>query len=142
MSVPEEHAKQARPQGLDPVPEAVVKRAREAFSERTGGHVAELVSDSLLEGADPAEAHTLTFEGAGARIEIDIAVSEALSVLNGTIDQTSVGRAILHLEGSDLAVVTPVTVGKFSFGNVAHGVVRLSFETMGESSVSTEWFRV
>ena len=142
MTGPEEHAEQGRRRGLDPVPEALVKRAREAFSERTGGRLAELVSDSMLDSGDPADRHHLTFQGDDVRIEVDIASGEALTTLKGTIDRTTVARAMVHLEGSELAVVTPVTAGKFTFGDLAHGVVRLSFEPIGESSVSTDWFRI
>lgn len=139
---PEENPRSSPRQGLDPVPESVVTRARDAFSERATGHVAYLILDSLLEKGEPPEAHRLAFEGGGTRIEVAIAMGEALSSLRGTIDLTAATRAVLHLEGSEVALAATVAAGTFNFSDVAHGLVRLSFEPVGEASVSTDWFRV
>ena len=139
---PEENPQRSPRQELDPVPETVVRRARDAFSERAAGHVAYLVSDSMLEKGEPPESHRLIFEGGGTRIELAIAIGEALSAVHGTIDLTAATRAVLHLEGSDVALAATVAGGTFTFSDVAHGLVRLSFEPVEESSVSTDWFRV
>ena len=126
----------------DPVPDRVVQRAREAFAQRAAGPIANLVSDSLVDGGDSANSHVLTFETETVEIELRIAAGTSQSDLQGTISGLSADRAMLHLEGSELALVAPIEGGSFRFDPVAHGVVRLSFEVDEGSTLVTDWFQV
>jgi hypothetical protein len=127
---------------LDPVPESALKRARDAFSQRAAGTVAHLVSDSLLEKGDPAGAHLLIFESSGVRVEVRVAVAESHTTLEGTIRGAAATKAMLHLEGSELALVTAMDRESFGFQPVTHGVVRISFESKDRSSLWTDWFQI
>lgn len=126
----------------EPVPEAVIKRAREAFSERATGEVAHLVDDSLLNEGDPASAHRLMFRSSAATIALQVGSAESQSVLCGTIGGLPAQIVALHLEGSDVALVAEVERGSFNFDPVSHGVVRLSFDLTSGSTLLTDWFQV
>jgi hypothetical protein len=133
---------QPGPGGLDPVPESALKRAREAFSQRSAGPVANLASDSLIERGDPAGAHLLVFEAGTIRIELRVAAAEAQTSVEGTLHGLAASKAMLHLEGSELALVAPMNGESFGFEPLAHGVVRLSFEAEGGSSLWSDWFQI
>jgi len=126
----------------EPVPDAVIKRAREAFPERATGEVAHLVDDSLLNQGDPASAHRLMFRSSVATVALEVRAMEANSVLGGTVEGVSAQRVVLHLEGSELALVSAVERDSFNFDPVAHGVVRLSFELTSGPALLTDWFQV
>ena len=123
------------------VPDRVLERAREAFAQRAAGPIAHLVSDSLVESGDAPDSHLLTFETETVKIDLHVAAGQAQSDLEGTIHGLLVSRVMLHLEGSGLALVTAVERGSFKFDPVAHGVVRLSFDSDGPLLV-TDWFQV
>jgi hypothetical protein len=127
---------------LDPVPEDALKRAREAFSGRATGPIARLVSDSLLERHDPATAHELAFDGAGARIEVRVAVHGSRSSLQGSIHGMAAAKAMLHLEGSELALISTMDEKSFGFGPLPHGIARMSFESADGSLLWTDWFQI
>ncbi|HEX6395463.1 MAG TPA: hypothetical protein VFZ97_18660 [Acidimicrobiales bacterium] len=128
--------------GLDPVPEGAIKRARDAFSQRASGPVAELVSDSLVERGDPAGAHLLKFKTGATTIDLQVSVGASDTILRGTVHGSEFARAVLHLEGSEVALVKAVADGSFGFDGIAHGVVRLSFESGGEPTLWSDWFQV
>ena len=128
--------------GLDPVPEGALKRARDAFSQRATGPIAELVSDSLVERGDPPGAHILKFQSGATSIDLQVSIGSSDTNLRGTIHGSEFAKAVLHLEGSDLALVKVVADGSFGFDGIAHGVVRLSFESDDEPTLWSDWFQV
>ena len=128
--------------GHEPVPDDVLERARKAFSQRARGPIARLTHDSMLEKGDAPQSHVLSFAAGEASIQVHVAAAESQSQLDGSVEGFAPNRAMLHLEGSELAMVAPVEEGSFSFDPVAHGVVRLSFETAGNPGLSTDWFQV
>ena len=128
--------------GLDPVPESALQRARDAFSQRATGPLAELVSDSLVERGDPPGSHILKFQSGATRVDVHVSIGSSDTILRGTVHGTEFAKAVLHLEGSDLALVKAVADGSFGFDGLAHGVVRLSFGSDDEPTLWSVWFQV
>ena len=137
-----EHDEPSPPDDGEAVPDRVLERAREAFAQRAAGPIAHLVSDSLVEEGDAPDSHLLTFETETVKIELHVAAGQSQSDLDGTIHGSPAGRAMLHLEGSELALVAPVEGGTFRFDPVSHGVVRLSFDAADGAPLVTDWFQV
>lgn len=130
---------------VDPVPESALKRAREAFSQRSSRPVARLVSDSLVEHSDPAGAHVLRFETAEYTVVLHVAAGLSGATLDGTIGGSTAheaDKAVLQLEGSDLALVAPVEDCRFRFGPLAHGIVAVMLEADVGPLLRTDWFQV
>lgn len=136
------HDDPARPPEFDPVPEGLVKGARDAFTQRASGPTANLTSDSLVDSDDPAGDHRLMFQGAATSIELRVGSEESVSKLSGSVTERRNGAVLVHLEGSELALSTVLASGAFSFPPVPHGVVRLSFEFDDGSTLWTDWFQV
>ena len=127
---------------VDRVPKNVIADAQRAFG-RPRTELAYLVFDSLIDLDAPAEDHRLRFEHPLVRIELQVYVSPDHTRLGGTVVPASASRAAVHLQGKDLALITPVHDGTFSFEPVGHGLVRLSFEGVdGQTTIWTDWFRV
>lgn len=137
-----EHEEPSRPDDGETVPDRVIERAREAFAQRAAGPIAHLVSDSLVDKGDAPDSHLLTFETDTVKIDLHVAAGRSLSDLDGTIHGLLASRALLHLEGSELALVAGVEGGSFRFDPVAHGLVRLSFDVADGPLLVTDWFQV
>jgi hypothetical protein len=126
---------------VDRVPDGVIADAQRAF-RRPRREVAPLVFDSLVDLGAPAEDHRLRFEHPRLRIELHVSVSPGSTTLGGTVVPDSPSRAAVHLEGEELALITPVHEGAFRFQPVGHGLVRLSFEGVDGATIWTDWFRI
>lgn len=126
----------------EPVPEDVLRAARDAFARRFGGDVASIVYDSLVDEHHPPEDHVLRFEHERFSFEVRVSVTPPDVVLDGTVSPATPGRFELRMEPTDLSFVYASRDGSFSFGPVGHGLVRISFEPAGAAEVQTDWFRV
>ena len=126
---------------VDRVPDSVIADAQRAFG-RPRKELALLVFDSLIDLGAPAEDHRLRFEHPGLRIELKVSASPDNTRLVGVVEPALPLRAGVHLEGRDLALITTVHDGEFSFEPLGHGLVRLSFEGIDGQTVWTDWFRV
>lgn len=124
------------------MPDEVVNAAKAAFDRRSGGDVAHLVYDSLVDADQPAEAHVLRFEHGRLRIEMEVSVTDTGSSLRGTAVPPSTGQFVLMVEGSELGFVQRSDDGSFAFGPLGHGIVRLVWERDGASNIQTDWFRI
>jgi hypothetical protein len=126
----------------DNVPDNVLAEARRAFG-RPRRELAHLVFDSLVDLGAPADDHRLRFEYPQLRIEVHVSAGPENTRLSGTVVPASASRAAVHLEGGDLALVTSVDDGAFSFEPIGHGLVTLSFEgSDGYTTIWTDWFRI
>ncbi len=128
------------PDPEDRVPDEAMAAAKAAFADRVGGELAVLVFDSLIDADAPAEDQHLRFEH--PRLMVEARLSTRDNTISGTVNPPSPVRAVLHLYGSELTFVSEIVDGSFEFHNVAHSLVRLSFEDPdGATVVWTDWFR-
>jgi hypothetical protein len=127
----------------EPVPEAVVERAKAAFSHRANGELAELLGDSLVDDSGSPADHLLQFEHAAMRINVQVSRSASTVELRGTVQPPSALFVLLEAEGADTEQVVDAPAGTFSFERVPHGVVRLHLISDDrENPIYTDWFRV
>jgi hypothetical protein len=130
----------------DPVPPAVLQAARAAFTWRTiDAELAELVADSALapEAAGLRSAGTARRVTFRARdVEVEVLITEEGAVrLEGQIVPPGPGRVDLDTgEGARTAVADHV--GRFAFGEVQPGPLRLRVTTDEGVVISTDWILV
>jgi hypothetical protein len=134
----------------DEVPESVLASAKDAFSSRVGGELAPLVFDSLVDADDDAAFHSLRFEHARVHIELSVSEIDRGTAIVGEVRPAgkdsaggvTVDQAVMHFQSADVARVSAVQSGRFSFPPIAHGLVRISLEGGSEPAIHTDWFRV
>lgn len=128
--------------GDEPLPDHVTIEAKAAFSRKAVGELAALVFDSLVDGEDTPESHQLRFESEHFHVHVDVSVRPADVVLAGRTVPPVPGRFELIIDGTDLRFISDSSDGKFSFGPIGHGLVRLSFIPEPGPKTQTDWFRV
>jgi hypothetical protein len=129
------------PRDHDPVPDAVVARAKAAFRQRTGGDVATLVFDSLVDEPTGADEQRLRFEHPRERVEVLVSTADGECSLRGRAEPAPL-RVELELEGQEVALVEEATSGDFAFDRVPHGLKRMILVgPPGSEPVHTDWFR-
>jgi hypothetical protein len=121
----------------------VVAQAKAAFARRTGGPIATLVWDSLVdEGAPPGD-HRLRFEHPDLRIDVRIFTGSGSSAVEGQAEPPSPDRVELQAEDGNILAGSTPTAGAFAFEKVPPGVVRLCLVGPDEATViRTDWFRI
>jgi hypothetical protein len=125
----------------DQVPDEVVKQAKGAFQRRTGGELAVLVYDSLVDERAPEAEHRLRFEHPHEHVEVIVSRTNGECTLRGRVDRAPV-RIELEMEGTDVALVEEAADGEFAFGSVPHGLKRIVLIAPdGTDPVRTDWFR-
>jgi len=128
---------------MDTAVDSVAANAKAVFDSRTAGDVASLVFDSLVDANDGPEAHRLSFENAQLTVEVDVSISDDRVQIDAELQPSESAKAVLHRYEVDLSLVARVVGNRFSFGNVSHGLVRLSFENdTGDQAIYTDWFRI
>ncbi len=138
-----EEASTGRPSDPDPVPGDVVAGARAAYGALEPHELAVLVHDSLLDADAHPEDHLLRFEQAGANVEVHVSADVSNTVIEGSVDPPGPVNAVLHIDGSELAIVAPIEDGSFRFTPVGHGLIRIALEGHDRSStIWTDWFRI
>jgi hypothetical protein len=130
---------------VDPVPPAVLQAARGAYSWRTvDAELAELVADSALAPAagvrTAGTARRVTFRARDVEVEVLI-TEEGAARLEGQVVPPRPGRVELETgKGARTAVADHV--GRFTFGEVQRGALRLRVTTDEGVVISTDWILV
>jgi hypothetical protein len=126
---------------LDPVPERVVAHAKAAYLRRTGGELAALVFDSLVDEATDSDEHRLRFEHPREHVEVLVSPEDGECSLRGRVEPAP-ARVELELEGGRDALVGEATGGDFAFDRVPRGLTRMILVgPPGSKPVHTDWFR-
>jgi hypothetical protein len=129
--------------GPGDVPEEVVAQAKAAFARRTGGHIATLVWDSLVDEGAPPSDHRLRFEHPDVRIDVRIFTGSGSSSVQGQVEPPSPDRVELQAEDGNIMATSTPTAGAFAVEKIPPGVVRLCLVGPGEAGViRTDWFRI
>lgn len=125
-------------------PPEVVASAQSAFDTRGDRALAVAVYDSLVDADGVADDHVVRFEHPDLTLEVHVAHHRQNTDLEGRIEGGNPARAVLHIEGSDLAIMTSAEGSSFAFHPVGHGLVRLSVEGDEPSGpvIWTDWFRI
>lgn len=124
---------------FDVPPVETINEAKAAFSEPRR-RLATLVFDSLIDSDAVPEDHRLRFEHDGLSLDLDVAALPEGTGICGHVEPTA-ARVVLHIRGTDMAMVSDVDDARFAFRPVPHTLVRLSIEGSGPD-IWTDWFRV
>ena len=124
----------------DLVPDEVVNQAKAAFRRRTGGEVAALMFDSLVDEPAPHAEHRLRFEHPHEHVEVVVSGTDRECTLRGRVEPAPV-RVELEMDGTDVALVEEAADGDFAFRDVPHGLKRMILTAPGTDPVRTDWFR-
>jgi hypothetical protein len=124
----------------DQVPDEVVNQAKAAFRRRTGGEVAALMFDSLVDEPAPHAEHRLRFEHPREYLEVVVSGTDRGCTLRGRVEPAPV-RVELEMDGTDVALVEEAADGDFAFRDVPHGLKRMILTAPGTDPVRTDWFR-
>lgn len=135
----------------DPVPDAVVRAAKESFVWRTiDADLAALVNDSAAHDTAAAAAavraggaaRLLTFEAPGVEVEVEVGEVGQGRRLTGQLVPVSRARIIIRSMTGAVDVVAD-EFGRFSADAVPAGTVRLEIEREGSTSpVVTSWVSI
>ncbi|MFL6162359.1 MAG: hypothetical protein ACJ74U_09025 [Jatrophihabitantaceae bacterium] len=132
---------------VDPPPEQLYALGRATFElYRIDDELAELVADSRLDShavrAGASDIRLLSFESAGATLELQITGGVAVSSILGQLVRPEVpgtGRAFLQRPGG-LPVSVPVDAyGRFEFPEAPASLFRIRVELADSTSISTAW---
>ncbi len=132
-----------RPAGIPPdePPAYVVEQAKRAYTG-PARELAELTFDSLVDGDSGPDDHRLRFEHPDLSVTLDVSARPEGTGMRGRVDPAA-PRVALYMRATDLAMVAEADEGRFEFGLVPHGLVRLSIERVEPApAVWTDWFRV
>ena len=135
---------------IDPVPEAVLAAARDAFTWRTiDAELAQLTYDSLLDerplaGVRGWGPRTLSFSGGGITVEVEVAEHGRQRAIEAQlVPSRSAEVTVDHAGGR--SVVRADELGRFAVDDVEAGRVRLRIRFDDRSRVPalhTEWISV
>jgi hypothetical protein len=117
------------------VPDEVIERAKAAYSRRSAGPVAAIVSDAIVE---PGGERLLRFEHELVQVDVRVCIAGARRDVWGRVDPPQL-RVELELEGSPVTVAEEATGSTFAFEGVPRGVMRLVFH-QGAQALTTDWF--
>lgn len=130
---------------VDPVPALVSESARALFGfQRLDAELAELVIDSerglagVRSGSD--EVRLLSFQTPSLVVEVQVSGATVV----GQVASEAAVAGVVRLERAGAAPVEQDLdeLGRFRYGRVAPGHVRLTVARTGGGSVTTVWFRV
>lgn len=131
----------------DPVPAAVEEAARASFTWRTvDAELAELAYDSALDDdrlagvrSVAAGPRTVTFEGAGVTVEVEVAEEGGRRRLLGQLVPPGVASVDVR-HGAGVVTVTADEVGRFTVEALPPGPVSLRCTPAGGgAAVETSW---
>lgn len=132
---------------IDAPPPVVYELGRQVYQlHRIDDQLAELVADSLLDSHAVRVATTdirlLSFESAGASIELQISREGSTTSILGQLTGGAVavgGRAYLQTPSGAAGYVPIDADGRFEFLDAPHALVRVRVESLDAPSVSTPW---
>lgn len=133
---------------VDPVPPEVREAARASFTWRTiDAELAELAYDSLLDddrlvGVRSSDApRTLSFEGAGCSVEVEVAEEgDARRLLGQLVPPQTAAVEVRHPAG--VVTVDADEVGRFSVAGLPAGPVSLRCAVAGAAPLETAWVTI
>lgn len=131
----------------DPVPSALVERARELFTWRTvDAELATLVSDSLDPGGvlvrgPAATVRLLAFSGRRLSLELEVLDDGGTRRVVGAIDPPAPARVTVEHPGGSHAEDAD-ELGRFLVERVPGGLVRVRVALLTGAPLVTPWFRV
>jgi hypothetical protein len=135
----------------DPVPDAVLGAAKDAFIWRTvDTEIAQLLADSaapvgaagVRSGAPP---RLLTFQGPGLEVEIEVADTGPTRRLTGQVVPPGPVHIVVRTSAAALDIDAD-EMGRFTVGDVASGAVSLLVSRVGDAGhrheVATSWVSI
>jgi hypothetical protein len=136
---------------VDPVPDAVLAAARDAFLSRDlDRELAVLIADSRTAGSafepvradpEPQGRWLLSFEGGGIQVDMELAEDRGRLRLIGQISGDSGQDHFLESAGGRQRLeVDPI--GRFLINDVAHGPMRLRCQSSCGLPVTTVWVTI
>jgi hypothetical protein len=132
-----------QPADISPrAPDQVVATAKAAYGRRTGGELAELVVDTLVDQCDPPADHRLQFAHPSLTLDLQVSAGETWSSLAGRMHPLSPERVELEFDTDGTRRRVDVSDGAFSFDQLPHGIVRLHLHTPDAPTIHTDWFRI
>jgi hypothetical protein len=124
-------------------PEELVAEAKAAFGRRTGGELASLVLDTLIDQDDPASEHRLRFEHPGLAIDLQVSVAATGSTLTGTVQPPTPMQVQLEFNANPTRQDVDASEGAFAFDRIPHGIIRLHIAPRSDlPPIHTDWFRI
>jgi hypothetical protein len=123
-------------------PDQVVAAAKASYSRRTGGELAVLVVDTLVDQSDSPADHRLQFAHPSLTVDVHVSAGETGSSLTGRMHPVSPERAEIEFDTDGMRRQVEVNEGGFSFDQLPHGIVRLHLHTSGAPTIHTDWFRI
>lgn len=118
--------------------------ARAAFgSRRSGGDLAQLVHDSLIDADAVASDHYLKFETTDLAVHVHVATGGDHTQLCGRVEPADARTAVLQCASDSLPMESTTSpLGTFCFPEVGHGLVRVRIDAPEQPAVWSDWFRI
>jgi hypothetical protein len=119
-----------------------VAAAKASYGRRTGGELAVLVVDTLVDQSDRPADHRLQFAHPSLTLDLRVSAGETWSSLAGSTHPLSPERVEIEFDTDDMRRQAEVSDGAFSFDQLPHGIVRLHLHITDVPTIHTDWFRI